>query len=330
MKRYLKMAFDILSSRQLLLWLIILWIGYYLTASVWWKEAFGHFVMSLKKNPVSQALYMMFVINLLIRVVRRLKEGHLNAIRNGPVLLGIIIFMLGFFLSILTRDVDYAILGEGQGYSPPWEGYTLFVERVASPLKERYLDIEPEKGFLRYEPVVSLSDGSSRWEVRPYPPRRIGRTYFHILDFGIAPGIRLTEGRRILQEGYMILRLLPPGNQDYFEIEPYPYRFYIKLAPERFIEKGNLIGRSYNLLKPRYDLRVMKGEETMAKGISDSRIEFGGFSLELFGPVPWVRMEVVRDMGLPLIVAGILLILIGLPIRLAVTLLKGRGDNRGS
>lgn len=316
MKLLLKRLLDFLSSKELFLWLIILWIGYYLTAAIWWKEAFAHFVISLKYNPISQGLYIVLITGLAIRLVRILKEGRHQALKKAPLLFGLVIFLLGFFLSAITKNVNYVLMGEGESYSPPWEDYTLYVDKVISPLKEEYIDLEEDKGFLKYEPEVFLSDGERQWKIGPYPPKRIGKTYFHILDFGIAPGVRLTEGEKVLREGYMALRLLPPGRRDHFEIEPYPYRFYIKLAPDKVVERDKVKGRSFNLKMPRYDLKILKGEETVAEGLSDTKIEFDGLGLSFFEPAYWVRMEVVRDKGLPFIVSGIILIIIGIPLRL--------------
>lgn len=318
MKPLLKKPLDLLGSKELLIWLIILWVGYYLTASVWWKEAFAHFVAGLKNNPVSQGLYMMLIINLTIRLARTIKGGLKHAIRKAPLLFGLVIFLSGFFLSTVTRNFNYVLVGEGERYSPPWDDHTLYVDKITAPLKEKYLDLEEDKGFLKYELEIFLSDGERKWRVGPYPPRKIGKTYFHILNFGIAPGVRLTEGDKVLQEGYMPLRILPPGNQDYFEIEPYPYRFYIKLAPDRVVEKGRVIGRSFNLKVPRYDLKILRGEEIVAGGLSDSKIEFGGLGLVFFESTYWVLMEVVRDIGLPFIFSGIILIVIGIPLRLVM------------
>lgn len=316
MKTFIKRLLELLSSKELLIWLIILWVGYYLTTAVWWNEAFSHFVLGLKDNPISQGLYMVVVINLVLRLAMTMKEGRLQVIRKAPLLLGLIIFLSGFFLSITTRNFSYVLLGEGDRYSPIRENYVLYVDKITAPLKEKYLDLEEEKGFFKYEPEAFVSDGERRWRIVPYPPKKIGNAYYHILDFGIAPGVRLTEGDKILQEGYVVLRLLPPGNQDYFEITPYPYRFYIKLAPDRVVEKGRVIGRSFNLKVPRYDLKILRGEEIVAEGISDGKIGFNGLSLNFFEPTYWVRMEVVRDMGLPIIAAGIILIVIGIPLRL--------------
>lgn len=141
MKPLLKRLLGFLSSKELLIWLVILWIVYYLTAAIWWKEAFAHFVISLKNNPVSQGLYAALITNLAIRLVRTLKKGQ-QAFRKAPLLLGFLIFLIGFFLSAITKNVNYVIMGEGERYSPLWEDYTLYVDKVNAPIKEMYLDQE--------------------------------------------------------------------------------------------------------------------------------------------------------------------------------------------
>lgn len=321
--------YNILSSTAALIWLITGWVIYYVTNAVWSKEAFAKFIGGLSNNPLLQIPYIVFLICLVLNIIRAGREKFKSEIIGfllwvfAPI--GIFIFLSGYFVSSALRAQEWQLAGEGDSVIAPWQKEGLKVLRIDSSLKPEILDIQEEEGsFFAYEPKIILSDGVKEYAVGVFPPKKIKGTYYHILNFGLGPGIRLLnpEGA-IIKEGFLALRILPPGAIDNFEIAP--YRFSIRLAPDRFIKKGNTEVKVFSLVNPSYNVSVYKGEELIFEGDSKDAILFDNIRVEFTPPTYWTYLEVVKDPGMGLILLGIALIFIGVisfPIRLIIKIIK--------
>lgn len=313
--RLLNKLIKILSSKAFLIYLIGGWIVYYLTSAIWTKEAFANFVLSLEKNPLIQTSYVLFLITLYLNFVRvfikLLRRNRKHLLLWLPLPFGIIIFLTAFFVSINVRQMERLLVGEGEMVALPWGASRYIVSAVKPGLQEETARMETTSMIFAHEPKILLTDElQNNFEIGVYPPKKIRGTYYHILNFGLAPGIRLVEDNNIKAEGYMALRILPPGNSDYFEIPPYPYRFSVKLMPP------------YNLKLPAYEVRIFKGERVVFEGNSKDRINFDNLTLSFFEPTFWVLLEVVKDPAVPFMLAGIFLTVIGIPMFLLRLVLK--------
>jgi len=304
-----------IGSRRLGLALVASWVFYYLTATVWGEEAFAGFVKHLKDNPLFQGLFVLFLLNFALRTVARIRESGL---RRLPVLvttvfrLGLLLLLTGFLVSVTTKQMIRPLVGERDVIAVPWSERTFPVERVRSSIRGRMLDIDTGEGLFTMEPELILNLDDRRVRVGAFPPARIGRTWMHVLQTGLAPGIRLRRDGRIVREGYAALRLLPPGSTDSFELNGSPYSFLLKLAPERKIRKGGVEAGVYDLTRPLYDVRVLRAGTEIARARSDASIRFDGLSLDVFDTDHWVLLDVVRDDGIPLVAAGLFLLAAGL------------------
>jgi hypothetical protein len=319
--RIIEGLFNILSSKVFLLWIIGGWIVYYVSSAIWTKEVFASFVMGIEKSPFIQIPFILFLISGYLNLLRAsrdiFKKGKIQFLAWVFLPAGILLFFTGFFLSIYMRQSGQRIMGEGDILKPPWSSESYSITKIEPGLKESSLDIDADKGIFAYEPKLTILDkNSNSFEVGAFPPTKIDNTYYHILNFGIAPGIRLLQGSNTRDEGYMPLRILAPGSSDYFEIPPHPYRFLISMEPERTFQKGNLYVSQFNLKKPIYRVRVFKGEKIIAQGDSKQGIHFDDFTLYFFEPTFWILLEAVRDPGVPVILSGILLVIIGVPMSL--------------
>jgi hypothetical protein len=307
------------SSKEFLLWLLGGWIFYYVTSFFLVKEAFAGFMDGLGRNHLIQIPYMIFLLSVFLNIFRvfreRLKRGRIYALFSIILPLGAAVFLVGFFMSASLRRFEWKVVGEGQTIQLPWERKTYLLKEIRPALKEETLESEAgESGIFQYEPKTIISDGVKDYEVGAFPPSRINGTYYHILNFDLAPGVRLKKGGDVLDEGYMMLRLLPPGSLDYFEMQPYPYRFSIKIAPEKIIEKGETRMRLYSLRSLSYDVAVQKGESVLFEGNSKGEISFEGLSLSFFEPSYWVLLDIVRDRGVVVMLSGLIIIAAGLPL----------------
>ena len=334
----MKKLFSIISSKAFLIWLIAGWTVYYVTNAVWSEEAFAGFIGGLSKNPLLQIPYVAFLLSLALNIVRaareRLKKGFLALALWIVLPLGAFMFFGGYFLSAALRSQAQLLVGEGdtvtEGLGSP--SGELYAKRISPSLKDEFLDtgeadtsaVESEGSVFAYEPKITLSDRSRDYEVGVFPARRVKGTYYHILNFGLAPGIRLLDaGGEVLKEGYLALRILPPGAEDSFELAP--YRVVVRLSPERVMEKGDAQAKVFSLRSPSYRAEVYRGDERVFEGDSRVGITFDGKRLEFTEPAYWVFLEVVKDPGVPFILSGLALLLLGailLPLRLIVKVIK--------
>lgn len=317
----MKSVVKLISSKAFLIWLIGGWILYYVTYAVWGKEAFAGFVYSIEKNPVFQGIYVLFLLSLVSNIVRssigRAEKGVVHLITWVVLPSGMFLFLCGFFLSASSRDVAQLLAGDGDNIKPKWLARPYAVKKIVPSLKEETLDIETDKGIFTREPKIILTRDGKDFEVGAYPPKNIDGTYFHILNFGVAPGVRLMDKTgNVLKEGYMALRVLPPGTEDSFEMPPYPYKVSIRFAPERVIEKGGSSFNVYSLKSPSFHTTVYKGQDMLFEGNSKGGVKFNDLTLAFFEPTYWVILDISKDHGVRVIIAGILLITIGVPLRL--------------
>lgn len=326
--RVFKTLYNIISSKSFLILIISGWGFFYVTGAIFLKEAFAFFIDGLRDNPFIYIPYLIFLMsgyaNLFRTIMDSLKGERLRLI--GKILpFGVMVFLTGFFISAQLRTFDWIVTGEGDMIRLKWSGEEFLISKINLGIKEKFIDFEETKGVFAFEPKAMIMDRESRMlEIGAFPPRRSRGNYFHILNCGLAPGIILKEGEKMITEGYIPMRILPPGSNDFFEIPPYPYRFLLSLSPERVIQKGESKLSEYNLREPRYRLRVMKGETVVAEGEAVREMDFDSLRINFMTPVPWILLEVVNDPGLPLMVLGLLISVAGFPSSLFYIFIRRR------
>jgi hypothetical protein len=281
------------------------------------EEAFAFFVISLKNNPFVYLPFVLFLISGYANILRALKVHLKNKkwkILNYFTPLGLMIFLTGFFISIQLREFQWIIVIEGDLIKPRWSNEEYFIQKINSGIKEKFIDIDVE-GILAHEPRVILTNKEGKKvEVGAFHARRFNGNYFHVLNYGYAPYVLFKEDNNIVAEDYVPLRILPPGSTDFFELPPYPYRFYLTLLHSKIIQKGEIKAKEYNLKDPLFRLTITSGGETISEkeGIRD--IAFDKFGLTIEKVVPWIMLEVVKDPGYPVMVLGLFLFIFSLPV----------------
>ncbi len=305
------------------------WLLYYLTWSTWSKEAFANFISGLSRGLLWKALFLIFLLALMIEIIYKFRQRSRTGLFRGLLWLmmplGVWIFLTGVFLSASMRMDTKILTGKEDIFRIPWSEKRYGVMDVRSGIKERFLDIEqesPSPVFTR-EPVLLLTDFSNTYRIGVYPPIKIDGTFFHILDFNIAPSIEVRDQKGdIIIKGDLALRMLPAGNTDYAVLEGLPYRVTLKLLPSREIKRGGIIAKEYDLDERLYEIKVFRirnPEEAgtlIAEGVSRSPLRFDGYSLSVTGHTYWVVLEIVKDYGVYVIGAGLVLMAFGLFVRI--------------
>ncbi len=317
----------VLSSKVFLLWMVGGWFVYYVISSIWMDEAFVIFASGVRQNPFIMIPFIIFLLSGYMNFVRVLKS-RLRESAAGGVLwcilpLGLLIFLTGFILSLSLRESGRLMIGEGNVVKPPWVREIYNVTKIIPGIKDSVLDSAITQGVFSHEPGLTLVNKlGGAYEVGAFPPSKINNTYYHILNFGIAPGVRLFEGDSIRYSGFQPIRILTPGSSDFFEIPKYPYRFLITLEAERVIQTGSAYSSQYNLKIPLYHVRVYKGSELVAEGDSSVAIRFDNFTLNFFKHTYWAMLEAAKDPGQPVLKIGLLFILLGGPVSLVRGILR--------
>jgi len=317
----IKGIFNVLSSKAFLLWIIGGWIIYYVSTALWTEEAFANFAAGLEKNLLIQIPYVLFLasgfLNLLRRIVALIKEMKSKDLLTWIFLpLGILLFFTGFLVSSTTRQMEHILIMEGDIIRPAWGNETYRVVSLNPGVAERSADSKTGKGIFAYEPKIIIADESSNsFEIGAFPPSRVKGAYYHILNFGIAPGIIVNEGDEKKVDGYMALNIRTLGSSDYFDIPSYPYRVLVSIDSLKN-EKG------YS-----FKARIFKGEKVISEGDPYKGIRFNNLTLHFFEPVFWVQLSVVKDSGVLIIVSAIFMIAIGVPLSTIRLILRAKSSS---
>ncbi len=296
--KILKKIYTLMSSWRLTFWLLALFVLYYLTTALWVGEAFARFIQYLSRNNIVRVLYVIFFFNVVFRVshsLLKLRRKPFKLFIRLPLMAGIVLFVLSSFMSVNLRQTRWLLLGEGDILRLPWESEVFRVVRIESALKKNLLRMDDSLLF-DYEPYITLEDRRGRlFRIGAFPPVKISKTYMHVLDFGIAPGVELLKDGKSLVRGEVALKLIPFGVVDSFAIKGFNYKFLIHVLPNRIIRRAKEVARSYDMTAPRYQVEVIKGDKTVFEGTTDGKIYFDGYSLRLYPPSYWIMLETARD-----------------------------------
>jgi hypothetical protein len=307
-KSKLLSAVSVVSSRVFILWLLAAWVVYYVTSAVVAPEAFARFAHGLGESILLQIGYTLFLVSAFLNLLRAFRVRFAVHKFLGTVWMvlpvGIFLVLLGFFVSLATREHAWNKVGLGDMVIPPWEKSSYRVFKIDVPIGEKMLYEEEESGIFQYEPAVWVGKTPGETvRIGAFPPSRIGDTYYNVLDFGLAPGVRLAKGREVIQAGHVILKILPPGAEDVFALGS--YRLSLRILPERIMEKGKTKVRVYDFVSPAYHVSVYRGDELVFEGDSRKGVFFEGHELSFMKPEHWVWLQAARDPGMNIFRSGL-------------------------
>lgn len=302
-----------------LFWMAVAWVFMYVTYAVWAKEAFASYISMLSTSLLMQIPYLLFMasgaVNLWRFAASRFRVSALSAPAWIMLPAGILVYLAGFFMSAVMADSGSKFVGLGDAVRPPWQQETYRVTRVVSGLAGEVMDMDTGgSAIFVFEPEIYLDTPYGERRVGVFPPARIGGTYYHILDFGIAPLVRLSRYGATVSEGLVILKLLPPGRVDSFNLPSLPYRVVTGMLPKREMSKGGQRASVYDPMAPAYSVVIQKGDEIVFDGDTREPVTFDGLTLEFGPPGYWVRLDAARNPGMILFYAGVIMMTMGLPL----------------
>ena len=308
-----------LASPRLLVGLALLWILVYVTVAVWLDEAFAAFVVALGNNPIVQLFYFAFVASLGANLLRMAgnhrSEGALMLLCWAVFPAGLWLYGLGFGLSTVLGLQHWSVVQEGELLELPWQIRPWTMAELRPPFDSEYVEETSSSLLFGHEPIALFRSGSEEAEVGAFPPSRLGDSDCNLMDFGLAPELRLTREGRTLYEGSIEGRLLPPGVSEEFDLATTGYHVRIRLVPNAHRELAGGTSRVFRMDSPRYHLVVRFGNEILFDGEAATEVQLSdGARLALEGPGYWAWVRCGRDPGRPLLMLGLGLMILGLPL----------------
>ncbi|TAN42227.1 MAG: hypothetical protein EPN22_12965 [Nitrospirae bacterium] len=227
--------------------------------------------------------------------------------------LGLMLFLTGFYISITERGFEWIMIAEGHKIKPAWSAQELTVRRIKPGIGEDRVDRKDNNLIFAHEPKVTVADPQMKlYDIGAFPPAKIGNTYMHILNFGLAPGLIISHEGDKKDEGYIPLRIISPGNSDTFNLPGHPYKIQMELI------------ETIDITKPLYGIKVYKDEMVVKELHTRDLFEIDGITVEVKQPIFWVMIEAVKDHGVLFVIFGGLLVVIGGPLYFLSLLIERR------
>jgi hypothetical protein len=266
-------------------------------------------IENIVKGRIEKTIFILFLINLLLFIIRNRRFKYI------PLFL----LLLGIFISLNTRIAKEISAYEGDvvflkkdliwispySWSRGWKenrsyeySYISFRLDKIDLMINNNMQPKSDNIFLLWNPIVYLRFKNGLEGIKVYPPKRMDGFFIHLIGVGPAPRIYIKDRHRNnIYDGYVMLRLLPVGMEDYFKIGS--YKFYISISPASKVN---------NLL---YRVRILRNELDIYEGIvkSGGKIIFDDKILELGDTKYFARISFVKDKGILIIFASILITL---------------------
>jgi len=263
-----------------------------------------------------------------------------KGIKNGFSILGSLFFHLSFILFLLggllvfhTRFKGETFVTEGQFFEGKRKDYRS-VSRL-SDMRESLPDIQfsvdkIEPRFEKMEPVslkTYITAGSKgvrkRGTVEVNYPFKLNTTSILVTDIGVAPYMTLKDLAGREEFGSYVSLNVIRGDEDQFDIPETDYEVKVRFWPDYAEDgKGNAYTRSFYLRAPVFLMDIRKAGTTIAAGALRSPadyIEFEGKRLSVEDIRYYGRFIIIDEKGGSILIAGFVLSIIGLMLKLVWT-----------
>jgi len=313
-------------------YLLVERIGVFRVLPATWREAL-HSLPSL----VLSLVVVLLSLGQMIAVLR----GPSGRERTGRLLLcgGVILLAAGLWVSYLTRFEGRTLRAEGESFNAfPGEYVreSVFQARYARfpHVGISLLALEPsiadDPSTLREVAARILYAGqttstvrqrtlSSRW------PLLTDWTFIWITDFGYQLTYVLSDrSERVLESNTVYQKLYPPGAEEYFRTQYLGYLFYVRCYPDYRDKAGRPATLTAEPRNPMFNLRIVRNKDIVYNGLlsPSEKVRFDNAVISIPDVRMWVELRIVRDLGLPVAAAGVLLLTVG------ALLLYGKGRSR--
>lgn len=259
-----------------------------------------------------------------------LKSKGYAIVENGPLFYGVrnrlspiafglfhvsfFLILIGGLINVYTEFYGFLDLAEGEMFQGEVERYS----RIPAPPTFPKIGTPPRVDFtvVKIEPLVSgytetglkvtLIDARQRkHEIGINRPYVEDSTTFVLKTLGMTPLFILTDktGREI-DGAYVRLDCLK-GRKDRFAMGG--FEFKAKFYPDYVLDEGKAATRSLEFNNPVFLLTVEQEKKKIGEGVitRGGQMEFDGYRLEMKELSYWVRFNVVKEQGIPILYAGL-------------------------
>jgi len=336
----LEKIYDFLSSLRLSVMLSVTGAVYEIFLTAWAATSPAEKVAKIGKMSPFVILWSLLALNTVLCMTRRF-QGYIREGRKGTGSLllhsAVIAIALALLISHLFKFEGKFTLGLHENREITRKDY----ERAessglfdASPppfrIEARSIDTAfwgNELLFTRFTSNLSL-DGRERVIAINAPAFLSPFTTIRLTSFGYGIGYMVTvEGERApVEERAVKLNIFPPGQTDAFRLDSFPHKFYVSLYPDYADDNGSPSSRSMRLDNPKLEMEFYRGKVFLGRTLLSpgERVKIEQFFIALTGVIPTAEYAVVYDPGFPVLIAGFLLGLVGLIMRVVGR--KGAGE----
>lgn len=249
-------------------------------------------------------------------------SSPLNATWARVGYLGMLLFGCGVIVSSLTRFEGSITLSEGQGIAledGKYDAGTLY-QRKFSGLPTGSLTVKDIAHFLSQgkKPLWRHSadafyrkdqvSGQQEMRLDSLIPAVADGFFYRIETVGYSPHFLLFDSKgSVVEDIYAVMQLYPPGAEDSFRFDMVPHTFYLRyypdasLAKDKSVEPGTKPG-------PLYKVRIARNIELISDvyAVQEDTIPVDGLFLSLPDVKRWVEIRIVRDLGIYIMIPGLM------------------------
>lgn len=324
----LKSIIRFLGSRRLSIGLLIITASYFSYLTILWFLDMRPPAFFMTWLPVL-TISLLFLAN----IITSLWTRHYAHAGNILFHASFVIIAVGILLSLLYRFEGQAVLTEGG---------VLWGEKID------YIDTNIKKDFDRFAPRVSFKldkitpeywgerlhftrlDALVRYPAETLENKgilrlngglKINGARIRHTGFGFAPEVLLFDMKSgAISRQVAVINIFPPGREDYLEIKTGfgIYKMYVQIIADPVRGKDRVYNRSMNLVDPIFKVRVTWLDQTVYEGMlkKGENIRLGDTNISFSGVKYWLAIEVVKDPGEMIVIAGLVAMALGLAMRL--------------
>ena|GEM_PF-5591928 len=294
--------------------------------SWWFIGISGAFIINLTSCTLSQVIKAR-------RVWKSSEPGHLSIWALIVIHVGLIIIVLGGFISAGFKMTGYMTVMEGEVRTETQEEYDVLKKAplfgiignsgygIGLQKQQRILDREGKVDYIVSEIILLEGDRvilkESVEEGKPLIYKGLG---FYEHNAGFAPLVTIEDSNgNMIYKGFIFMETVNGQPENYYQRRNFTVpgrniKLDMRFYPDMVIEAGQVKTQKYSLGNPGLEINVTQDGLKMEKGIikMGEKINFEGNSLSFDEVRHWIGLEIIYDPGAGVLFTGCLITAIGL------------------
>lgn len=301
---------------------VVLMVGcgvFYLMLAIYSWTVPTHVVSSIASLMLFRLVWCLLLVNTAFCIWSRWRAAAWHSILfHGSFFL----VFTGVLLSLGSREETRVWVAAGERFTGEPAQYIARAGTLSPPAFTA-LSITPEfwrDQLLFTKLEAELDFGGRRKTTRINRPLWVApASFLRLSGFGFAPRYEIVDRQgRVLESAFAKLNVFPSGQRDFLIPERFPYRVYLEVYPDADLTPAGIVNRTQNLAKPLLLASVYRGHLAIASAplrLGES-LELEGVAVRFPEVAIWGELTLVRDLGVPVILGGFAVALIGLVMKL--------------